>query len=55
MKKRIIITILILTLINLVSAVSIYSGENYTFSIDTIDELIWDVVFIRINMMTIQI
>lgn len=49
-KKQIIITILILSLINLVSAISIYSGENYTFSIDTTDNLIYDVVGNSSNM-----
>jgi len=50
MKKQIITIILMLSLINLVSAVSIYSGENYTFSVDTTDNLVWDVVGNLSNM-----
>lgn len=46
MKTKTIITTMLGMMLSLilVSAISTYSGQNYTFSVDTTDELIYDVV-----------
>ena len=48
--NKIVGIILGIALLSLASATTIYSGENYTFSVDTTNNLVWDVVNNHSNM-----